>query len=570
MSDNTIAKLLIAIGVSVDGAKKASDEVDGATDSAANTDKKGSPKLKAFAKSAAVAFAAVGAAAVAATAALASAGGKLFDFTKEQTAAMDTIAKTAPKMGLSTDEYQRLASAAEHLGTPMEVVGKAIKEMNIGLAGGETESKKFGEALAGIGLSAEMLEGLTSTEKLGKISDAMSLVSDEAERTALSVELFGGKAGPGLANVLSVGSDGLRDLTDATVGVFSREDLAKAETFQDVMTDLNKMVAGVAGDLAIALAPAIQEVVQAVTEFVAENDDLIKQQLPKILALVMDNAVKLLPIVLELAGSVADLVVQAQPLIDQFLDFTSGAVEGGMRGVLSVVEALLPILMAMAGTVAEIVGSAETLTGLTKQGPRGAPKFIVEEKKEGIGEKSKKAAGEGWAKDRHLSETEIKTEVGKMIDSGQVTSFDAGVAQLKKDYDPVMSFAEMGQAAKAQAARDAANKPKPKKGGKAKPKTPEKVDASFGDYRDVLMTYQGKTPEESLKALKGLEQGQMPKDHRPETSITITNNMTYHIDVGGIEIPGAGSPMDVAKAVESHLLTVFRRSAVSTPNNIAR
>jgi len=112
MSDNTIAKLLIAIGVSVDGAKKASDEVDGATDSAENTDKKGSPKLKAFAKSAAVAFAAVGAAAVAATAALASAGGKLFDFTKEQTAAMDTIAKTAPKMGLSTDEYQRLASAA--------------------------------------------------------------------------------------------------------------------------------------------------------------------------------------------------------------------------------------------------------------------------------------------------------------------------------------------------------------------------------------------------------------------------------------------------------------------------
>lgn len=572
-AEKIIAKLLIKIGVSVEGAKEAQDEIDGTTESAEKTDKKGSSKLKAFAKAAKVAFGGVAVAAAASAGAILAAGAAAFSFANDQTQAMDEIAKGAKTLALSTDEYQRLTQTAEHLGTSTEDLGAGIRKLNaemlkIASGGGQD----FEDKLARIGLTSDMLDGKTTTESIGLIGDALNLIEEPAIRAARAAEIFGEDAGPKLANVLAAGTQGLQEMSAAAQGVFAPEDLAKAEEFQLALGDFKHLLSGVAGELAIALAPAITAVVDAISQFIAENQDLIKQQLPKILTSVLDNAMKLLPVILEVAGSVADLVVQAQPLIDQFVDFTSGSLESGMRGVLSVVEALLPVILAITGTIMEAVGGVETLAGYGKTGPRGAPGFKSDELKGQVPDKAKKAAGESWARDRHLSEAEIAADLRRKIDSGEASSLDEGISQLKEDYDPVLTFAQMGQQARAKKAqREAmaveAAKKKGKGGGK-KPK--EKVEASFGDYRDVLMTYQGKGPEESLKALESLEKGVMPKDHKPETSITITNNITNNVDVGGIQVAGAGSPIDVAKAVDARLAQTYKNVAASTPNNMVR
>lgn len=567
-----IAKLLIAIGVSVEGAKKAQEDIDGTTDAAENTDKKGSPKLKAFAKTAAKVFLGVGAGAVAASGALAALGKVAFNFADEQTKAMDEVAKGAKKLALGTDEYQRISQAAEHLGTSTEDLGAGVRKLNAEmLAVASGTGQVFEDKLAAIGLSAKQLEGKSTTEQLGLIGDALNLIESDAERAARSAMIFGEDAGPKLANVLAAGTTGLTELSDAAQGVFSPESLTKAEEVQDSLTGFKNLLGGVAGELAVALAPAITAVVDAITEFIAENDDLIKQQLPKILTLVMDNAMKLLPVVLDVAGAVADLVIQAQPLIDQFVDFTSGALESSMRSMLSILEAILPVMMAIAGTIMEAVGGAETLISMQPGGKRGAPKFLADEKKEDVAGKAAKGANEAWAKQRHLSESEIRSEINRRIDSGEVSSYEQGVAKLKEDFDPVLSFAEMGQQQRARKAqKDAAEAEARKKRPKGGKKKEEKVEASFGDYRDVLMTYQGKGPEESLKALESLEKGVMPKDHKPETSITITNNITNHIEVGGIDVNGAGSPADTAKEVMAVLTREFKKTSAQTPNNIVR
>lgn len=575
--ETVISKLLIKIGVSVDGAKKAEEEIGGVTDEAENTDKEGSPRLKAFASAAKVAFGGVAVAAAASAGAIVAAGGVLFSFADEHTAAMDEIAKQSKTLALSTDEYQRLSAVATHTGTSMEDFGAGIRKLNADMllvaSGG---GQDFQDKLARIGLSADMLDGKTTTESIGMIGDALALIEEPAIRAARSAEIFGEDAGPKLANVLAAGTEGLREMSEAAVGVFSPEDLARAEMFQDALADFRNLLGGVAGELAVALAPAITAVVDAVTDFVAENDDLIKQQLPKILVLVLDNASKLLPVVLDVAGAVADLVIQAQPLIDQFIDFTSGSLEQGMRGVLAVVEALLPVILAITGTIMEAVGGVETLAGYTQTGPRGAPKFKSDELKEGVPDRARKAAGESWARDRALSEAEIAAALRSKIDSGEARSIDDGIAQLKDEFDPVLTFAQMAQQArakKAQADAKAAEAAKAKGGGKgkAKPKPgAEKVEARFGDYRDVLATYQGKGPEESLRALESLEKGVMPKEHRPETSITITNNVTNQVDVGGIHVAGAGDPESVARAVDARLAQTYKKVAAATPNTIVR
>ena len=66
------------------------------------------------------------------------------------------------------------------------------------------------------------------------------------------------------------------------------------------------------------------------------------------------------------------------------------------------------------------------------------------------------AANESWAKQRHLSEAEIRSEINRRIDTGEVSSFAEGVAALKEDFDPVLTFAEMAQQARAKKAQDEA------------------------------------------------------------------------------------------------------------------
>ena len=571
----TIADLLIKIGVSVDGAKKAEDEIDGVTGAAEDTDKKGSGKLSKFASVAKVAFGGVAVAATAATGAILAAGAAAFSFANEQTQHMDEIAKTSATLALSTDEYQRLSQAAGHLGTSTEDLGAGIRKLNADMlqvaSGG---GQDFQDKLARIGLSADMLDGKTTTESIGMIGDALNLIEEPAIRAARAAEIFGEDAGPKLANVLAAGTAGLTELSEAAQGVFTRDQLAQAEALQDTLADFQLMVGGVAGDLAIALAPALTAVVDAISQFIAENQDLIKQQLPKVLSIVLDNALKLLPTLLELAGAVADLVVQAQPLVDVFVDFLSGSLEGSMRGVLGVLEALLPVVLAVTGAILEASGAADSIMGHVNAGPRGAPKFKSQELKEEAATKAKASANESWAKDRKLSAAEIESEIGKRIDAGTISSYAEGVAALKEEFDPVLTFAEMAQQARAKKAQKDQQEAEAKKArggggrGKAKPAA-EKVGAHFGDYRDVLATYSGRAPEDQMRALEQLEKGTMPKDHRPETSINITNNTTNNVEAT-ITVEGAGDPKAVAKAVDAQLRESYKRVAASTPATMVR
>jgi hypothetical protein len=570
----TIAKFLISIGVDVQGAKKAKDDVDGSTKSAEDTDKKGSPKLKAFAAAAKIAFGGVAVAAAASSAAILAAGTAIFSFANEQTHAMAEVSEGAKKLGLGADEYQRLIQVAEKTGTSMDHLGGGVRRLNaemLNVASGNGAA--FEEKLAAIGLTASQLEGKSTTDQIGMIGDALNMVEDASTRAARAATLFGEDAGPGMANVLTAGSVALTDLAAAAEGIFTDEQLAKADEFQDALTEAKHVFAGVAGELAVALAPAILQVTDAITTFIHDNDKLIKQDLPKILETVLEHGLKLIPIVMDVASGVADLVIQAEPLIDVFLDFTSGSLQAGMEGVLGVLNAVLPVVLGVAGAVTEIVTGVDILQ--TKSAKRGAPKFLseIEEEKErgrrnkakvGLGDKAKAAAGMKWAIERDLSAEQLARQAGQIIDAGQAKTIEQAFQQLRNENEQLLIMDEEPKPGE---------KPKPKGGrggGAKKAKTAEKKSAFFGDYRDVLATYAGRTPEDSLKALEQLEKGVMPADHKPETSITITNHNQYDIDVGGITVVDAQNPKATGQGIMAELQAIMKKTAATMPNNVLR
>lgn len=111
--------------------------------------------------------------------------------------------------------------------------------------------------------------------------------------------------------------------------------------------------------------------------------------------------------------------------------------------------------------------------------------------------------------------------------------------------------------------------PKPSRGGGKKPKKEEKVEARFGDYLDVLKAYADSRAGVDAKALDSLAKGSMPKDHKPETSITITNhnNWTFENEfaiVGGR--PTQAIAVDVAAAIQAEIIKAIKQ----TPNGLVR
>lgn len=577
MTGGTIAKFLIAIGVSVDGAKKAEQEVEGTTEAAEDTDKKGSPKLKAFAAAAKVAFGGVAVAAVAASGAIVAMGGAVFAFANEQTAHMDEIAKGAQKIGLGADEFQRMTQAAEHTGTAMDHLGGGVRKLNADmLAAAQGNGAAFEEKLGRIGLSLEDLDGKTTTQQMGVIGDALNLIADDAERAAMSAQIFGEDAGPGMANFLAAGTAGLQEMSDAAEGVFTDEQLGQAEEFQDAMASVKHLLGGVAGELAVALAPAVMAVADAITEFVHENEILIKQQLPEILTMVLDQGLKLVPVILEVASSFADLVVQAEPLIDAFIDFTSGSLEQSLQGVLTVMNEVLPVVLGIASAISEAAGGASLLAGMSATGgqqndPNKVDPFAS---KAGTADvtalraRSQELANAAWAKERKLSAKDIEGFMLRQWKGGQINSLAEGVAAAQEFFDPVLSLAERERQAKLHAPPKAPGSKGGRGGAKKETKAPPK-SAFFGDYRDVLMTYAGRGPEESMKALEQLEKGVMPAEHKPETSINITNNITNHLDVD-IAVNGAAGPAVTAQEIRAVLKAEYKAVAASTPANIVR
>lgn len=115
-----------------------------------------------------------------------------------------------------------------------------------------------------------------------------------------------------------------------------------------------------------------------------------------------------------------------------------------------------------------------------------------------------------------------------------------------------------------------ANAPKPKARGGGKAKKEEKVEARFGDYRAVLQAYADSRAGVDAKALDSLAKGSMPKDHRPETSIQVTNHNNYSFDsqinIDGKDKGARTLAVDMAAFFQSEVARAIKQ----TPNGLVR
>ena len=193
----------------------------------------------------------------------------------------DEVAKTAPKLGISTQALQEYRVWADRNGISTSTMERAVGRLNQRLGDGEPEGNKYVQAMNDIGVATLDTEGNVrgAEEVFVDTIQALSDIEDPSLKAAAAAEIFGTKTARELMPALQ---DGSLTLEEATVlaeelGIVMDEDaLAAAERFTDGwqnlkdagMGFLRQFGAPVMEFMADKLFPIIQDkVIPVIKEF---------------------------------------------------------------------------------------------------------------------------------------------------------------------------------------------------------------------------------------------------------------------------------------------------------------
>lgn len=250
MSTQVIKDVVVKIGADPSGLKDALSQSLG--------DMKGwSSAAKIAGGAAATAFLAVGAA--------------LVTLTKNSLENIDALAKQARQLGVTVSAFQNMALVAEEAGVSAEALTANLGFMQRAMVelqnGTDAQVKAFGS----LGLSLRDLANLSPDEQFAKIAERLSEISDPAQKTALSMEIFG-RSGRAAINMLDGYSDALANAAEfnRTFGVtLTQTEADSIEAANDAVGRLSLAMEGLGNRLAVIVAPALEAAAEGFIDLAA-------------------------------------------------------------------------------------------------------------------------------------------------------------------------------------------------------------------------------------------------------------------------------------------------------------
>lgn len=175
--------------------------------------------------------------------------------------AIDNLAKTADKLGVTTEALAGFRHAAELSGVSTQVFDKALQNMGVQIANAAQGTGIATRALDELGLNAQALTKLPLDQQMREVAKAMESVEDHSTRTRIAYELFGAR-GVGVLNMMKGGADAMDAMAQEaeTLGIaLDRVDAAQIEAANDNVTRAKSVFEGFANQITVALSPAISE-----------------------------------------------------------------------------------------------------------------------------------------------------------------------------------------------------------------------------------------------------------------------------------------------------------------------
>lgn len=188
--------------------------------------------------------------------------------------AIDSLAKTADKLGETTEGLINLRYAAEQTGVAAGTMDMAMQRMTRRIAEAAQGGGVAKDAIEQLGLEARELANMRPEEAFRAITRAMEGVTSQSERVRLAFKFFDSE-GVALVNTLELGTEGLEAMAREAEALglhLSRVDAAKVEKVNDAITRVRSVIEGVVNRITVRLAPIISGIADLITEWsIASN-----------------------------------------------------------------------------------------------------------------------------------------------------------------------------------------------------------------------------------------------------------------------------------------------------------
>ena len=348
--------------------------------------------LKGIGAAMGTAFVAVGAAAI-------GAAKSLTDMTVGAAAYADEILTMSTVTGMSTESLQAYKYAAELVDVSMETLTGSMSKQVKSMANARDGSAKFADAYAKLGISVTDSSGqLRDSETVyWETIDALGKISNETERDALAMQIFG-KSAQELNPLIAQGSVGIAALTEEAKrmgAVMSDDSLNALGKFDDSVQRLKAGAGAAKNAMGTILLPQLQTLAddgvsllgdftrglnEAGGDFGKISDvignaiggiaDMVLENLPKIMEVAVDIVMALvnsitdnLPMIIEVASSVIFALLQG--LVDALPQITQGAVQLVMSLVDGIIDNLPMLIQAAIDMIITLaLGIADALPEL--------------------------------------------------------------------------------------------------------------------------------------------------------------------------------------------------------------
>lgn len=181
----------------------------------------------------------------------------------------DELSDTASKLNASVESlqigrniYEKLAGGASEYDSALTALGTSMTS----IAGGR--GARYLSALKDLGLSYEELQKYDTATQLEMVTDALSKVANETERTQLAMRLMN-ENGRSVALIAAQSTEEINKYTQALIdsGLISNEQAAIADELANVFDDIKKSLGLTAAEITISLLPAINMLVDLVKNF---------------------------------------------------------------------------------------------------------------------------------------------------------------------------------------------------------------------------------------------------------------------------------------------------------------
>lgn len=227
----------------------------------------------------------------------------LISLTIESAAYADEILTQSAVTGLSTEALQEYQYAAELVDVSLDTLTSSQSKMIRSMDAARRGSKEQAEAFDKLGIGVQNADGTLrdAQEVFGDVIDALGAISNETERDAIAMTIFG-RSARDLNPLIKAGSDGLRELTQEAhdVGyVMGEEALDALGAVDDQLQRMNRSGEALKKQIAVGMAPAVENLMKKGTDLFVRLQEAAEGSG-----------------ILEVFGALLDVVSALEPLFD--------------------------------------------------------------------------------------------------------------------------------------------------------------------------------------------------------------------------------------------------------------